>query len=73
MVNLMLLSKKISSDNALGKQVETILNMLEDAADDLNNQRDYIIEKIAQLYQNTLSKVNPRIIVLRKARNSEQY
>lgn len=63
MVNLMLLSKKFNKDNALAKQVDTTLNMLEVAADDLGNQRDYVIEKIAQLYQNTLSKINPRIIV----------
>ncbi|MEM7304741.1 MAG: DUF489 family protein [Pseudomonadota bacterium] len=66
MVNLMLLSKKLSKDNVLGKQVSTTLDMLEDAASDLDQQRDYIIEKIAQLYQNTLSKINPRIIVYGK-------
>lgn len=69
MVNLMMLSKKISKDNALSKQVDTTLNMLEVAASDLSNQRDYIIEKIAQLYQNTLSKINPRIIVYGKPEN----
>ena len=69
MVNLMLLSKKVSKDNVLAKQVETTLNILEVAASDISNQRDYIIEKIAQLYQNTLSKINPRIIVYGKPEN----
>ena len=63
MVNLMMLSKKFSMNNALVKQVDTTLNMLEAAVDDLDNQRDYVIDKIAHLYQNTLSKINPRIIV----------
>ncbi len=63
MVNLMLLSKTISTNNELGKQVGTTLSLLEEAAKDLENQRDYVIERIAQLYQNTISKLKPRIIV----------
>ena len=66
MVNLMLLSKNLKLDNSLAKQVDTTLDMLEDANSDLLNQRDYVIEKIAQLYQNTLSKVSPRIIIYGK-------
>ena len=63
MVNLMLLSKNISTNNELGKQIGTTLSLLEEAAEDLENQRDYVIERIAQLYQNTISKLKPRIIV----------
>ncbi len=63
MVNLMLLSKTISTNNELGRQVGTTLSLLEEAAKDLENQRDYVIERIAQLYQNTISKLKPRIIV----------
>ena len=63
MVNLMLLSKTIISNNELGQQVGTTLSLLDEAASDLDNQRDYVIERIAQLYQNTISKLKPRIIV----------
>ena len=63
MVNLMMLSKKFHTNNALVKQVDSTLDMLESAATDLDTQRDYVIDKIAQLYQNTLSKINPRIII----------
>ena len=63
MVSLMLLSKKIQPDNTLGQQIGTTLSLLDEAASDLENQREYIIERLAQLYQNTLSKLTPRIIV----------
>lgn len=66
MVNLMLLSKTVSSNNELGRQVGTTLSLLDEAASDLENQRDYVIERIAQLYQNTISKLKPRIIVYGK-------
>ena len=63
MVSLMLLSKKIQPDNSLGQQIGTTLSLLDEAATDLENQREYIVERLAQLYQNTLSKLTPRIIV----------
>ena len=63
MVSLMLLSKKIQPENTLGQQIGTTLSLLEEAATDLVNQREYIIERLAQLYQNTLSTLSPRIIV----------
>ena len=66
MVNLMLLSKTVNSNSELDRQVRTTLSLLEEAATDLENQRDYIIERIAQLYQNTISKLKPRIIVYGK-------
>ncbi len=62
MVNLMMLSKIFISNNELGRQVKTTLSLLEEASSDLENQRDYVIERIAQLYQNTISKMKPRII-----------
>ncbi len=66
MVNLMMLSKIIMSNSELGMQVKTTLSLLEEASSDLENQRDYVIERIAQLYQNTISKMKPRIIVYGK-------
>ena len=66
MINLMMLSKKFNNNKALAKQVDTTIDMLEPAANDLDNQRTYVIDKIAQLYQNTLSKINPRIIIYGK-------
>ena len=63
MVSLMLLAKKVQPDNPLAQQIGTTLSLLDEAVEDLENQRDYIIERLAQLYQNTLSKLTPRIIV----------
>ena len=66
MVGLMILSKKFIKFRGLDEQIRTTLSLLDDAAQDLDNQRDYIIERIAQLYQNTLSKISPRIIIYGK-------
>ena len=66
MVGLMILSKKFNKFSGLDEQIRTTLSLLDDAAQDLENQRDYIIERIAQLYQNTLSKISPRIIIYGK-------
>ena len=63
MVNLMMISKTFKENNALGKQVGTTLSLLDEAANHLSDQRDYVIERIAQLYQNTISPLNPRVIV----------
>lgn len=63
MVSLMLLSKKVQPDSSLAQQISTTLSLLDEAANDFENQRSYIIERLAQLYQNTLSKMTPRIIV----------
>lgn len=63
MVNLMMLSKNIRDNKELGQQVGTTLSLLDEAANDLQDQRDYIIERLAQLYQNTISPLTPRVIV----------
>ncbi len=63
MVNLMMLSKNLRDNNELGKQVGTTLSLLDEAASDIENQRDYVIERIAQLYQNAISPLTPRVIV----------
>ena len=63
MVNLMMLSKNISNNKELGQQVGTTLSLLDEAANDLQGQREYIVERIAQLYQNTISPLTPRVIV----------
>ncbi|MDW3094461.1 MAG: DUF489 family protein [Gammaproteobacteria bacterium] len=63
MVNLMMLSKNLRDNNQLGKQTGTTLSLLDEAAHDLENQRDYVIERIAQLYQNAISPLTPRVIV----------
>ena len=66
MVGLMILSKKVLYNSSLSEQIGTTLNLLEEAADDLENQRNYVIERLAQLYKNTISKLNPRIIIYGK-------
>ena len=66
MVSLMLLSKKIQPDDSASQQIGTTLSLLDEAAADFANQRDYIIERLAQLYQNTISNLTPRIIVYGK-------
>ena len=66
MVSLMLLSKKVQPESSLAQQISTTLSLLDEAAKDFENQRSYIIERLAQLYQNTLSKMTPRIIVYGK-------
>ena len=63
MVSLMMLSKNLRDNNALGKQAGTTLSLLDEAANDLENQRNYVIERIAQLYQNAISPLTPRVIV----------
>lgn len=63
MLNLMMLSKFIKDNKRLGQQIGTTLSLLEEAANDIEQQRDYIIERIAQLYQNTISPLKPRVIV----------
>jgi high frequency lysogenization protein len=63
MVSLMMLSKNIRDNRQLGEQIGTTLSLLDEAANNLQDQRDYIIERIAQLYQNTISPLTPRVIV----------
>ena len=63
LVSLMLLSKKVRPDSALAQQIGTTLSLLDEAAGDFENQHGYIVERLAQLYQNTFSKLTPRIIV----------
>jgi len=63
MVSLMMLSKNIRDNKELGQQIGTTLSLLDEAANDLQGQREYIIERIAQLYQNTISPLTPRVIV----------
>ena len=63
MVTLMLLAKKIRPDTVLSQQISATLSLLDEAANDLENQRSYVVERLAQLYQNTLSNLTPRIIV----------
>lgn len=63
MVNLMMLSKNIRDNKELGQQIGTTLSLLDEAANDLQDQRDYVIERIAQLYQNAISPLTPRVIV----------
>ena len=66
MVGLMIISKKIRDNSELTQQIGTTLSLLDEAAENLSDQRDYIIERIAQLYQNTISQISPRIIVYGK-------
>ena len=47
----------------MAQQISTTLSLLEEAADDIENQRDYIIERLAQLYQNAISSLTPRVII----------
>jgi high frequency lysogenization protein len=63
MVSLMVISKNISINKELGQQVGTTLSLLDEAANNLQDQRNYVIERIAQLYQNTISPLTPRVIV----------
>lgn len=63
MVSLMVLSKNILNNKELGQQIGTTLSLLDEAAINLEEQRDYIIERLAQLYQNAISPLTPRIIV----------
>ena len=63
MVNLMMLSKNIKNNSQLSEQIGTTLSLLEEAAEDMPQQRNYIIERLAQLYQNAISPLNPRVIV----------
>ena len=60
---LLMLSRNIKPQSNLSRQLYTTLSMLETAARDYDQQSAYIIEKLAQLYQNTLSKMTPRIII----------
>ena len=66
MVGLMIISKKIRDNSELTQQIGTTLSLLDEAAENLSDQRDYIIERIAQLYQNTISQISPRNIVYGK-------
>ena len=63
MVTLTLLSKYIRDNKQLGQQIGTTLSLLEEAATDIKQQRDYIIERLAQLYQNAISPLSPRVII----------
>lgn len=63
MVNLLVLSKNIKNNKQLGQQIGTTLSLLDEAANDIEQQRDYIIERLAQLYQNAISPLTPRVIV----------
>ena len=66
MVSLTILSKKIINDSKLAEQIGTTLSLLEEAAGNLDEQRHYLVERLAQLYKNTISRLNPRIIVYGK-------
>ena len=66
MVSLMMLAKKIRTSESLSQQIGTTLSLLEEAAQDIENQRDYIIQRLAQLYQNAISVLTPRIIIYGK-------
>ena len=63
MVSLMILSKKVIKNSKLKEQLGTTLSLLEEAANDLDRQRDYLVERLAQLYRNTISRLDPRIII----------
>ncbi len=63
MVSLMVLSKNFNNNKTLEEQVGTTLSLLEEPASNLQEQRDYVIERLAQLYQNAISPLNPRVIV----------
>ncbi len=63
MVSLMLLSKNLQKNKGLSDQVKTTLSLLEEASTQLDTQRDYIIERLAQLYQNAISPLTPRVII----------
>ena len=66
MADLMILSKKIIHDRRLAEQVGTTLSLLEEAAGNLDEQRHYLVERLAQLYKNAISRLHPRIIVYGK-------
>jgi high frequency lysogenization protein len=66
MVSLMLLAKKVQASEQLLQQISTTLSLLEEAATDIENQREYICQRIAQLYQNAISNLTPRVIVYGK-------
>lgn len=66
MVSLMLLAKKVQSSQQLLQQISTTLSLLEEAATDIESQREHITQRIAQLYQNAISNLNPRVIVYGK-------
>ena len=66
MINLLLLAKKVQASDTLLQQIGTTLSLLEEAASDMNNQREYVVERLAQLYQNAISSMTPRVIVYGK-------
>lgn len=66
MVSLMLLAKKVQSSQQLLQQISTTLSLLDEAATDIENQREHITQRIAQLYQNAISNLTPRVIVYGK-------
>ena len=69
MVSIMMLSKNVRDSKELSQQIGTTLSLLEEAAEDMEQQRDYIIERLAQLYQNAISPLKPRIIIYGEPEN----
>lgn len=63
LAGLFILQKRLTPESDLFQQFDATLSLLEEAAQDFDNQRDYITDRLAQLYQNTLSKQSPRIII----------
>lgn len=63
LAGLFILQKRVTPESDLFQQFDATLSLLEEAAQDFDNQRDYITDRLAQLYQNTLSKQSPRIII----------
>ena len=63
LAGLFILQKRLTPQSDLFQQFDATLSLLEEAARDFDNQRDYITDRLAQLYQNTLSKQSPRIII----------
>lgn len=66
MVSLMLLAKKVQASPSLLQQISTTISLLDEAASDIENQREHIIQRVAQLYQNAISNLTPRVIVYGK-------
>tara|TARA_B110000977_G_scaffold43147_1_gene58445 strand:+ start:55958 stop:56575 length:618 start_codon:yes stop_codon:yes gene_type:complete len=60
---LNVLTKKFLDESNLVTQVSTTLNILHDEIHDLQSQRDYVLQQLARLYQNTISPFRPQLII----------
>lgn len=60
---LNVLTKKFLADSNLVSQVSTTLNILQGEIHDLQSQRDYVLQRLARLYQNTISPFRPQLII----------